>query len=434
MKRAALVDCNSFYVSCERVFNPSLKEKPVVVLSNNDGCVISRSAEAKDLGVRMGQPYHEIRDLVRSGRLRAFSSNYTLYGDLSGRVMSVLEDFSRDLEVYSIDEAFITLHSAGGSDSVVEQGREIRERIIRWTGIPVSIGTASTKTLAKVAADIAKKRPEGVVDLEDDAAADVLADTPIEHVWGIGRKLGKRLRGKGIVTALALRDADDRWIRTTLNAAQRRTVLELRGIPCITVAETPVACRSLIWTRSFGRKLKAKEPLQEAVASFAAKVGRKLRDRGLAASCLYVFASIRSEKKEDYRGGSLSASCTLPVPTAFTPELVRQAERLLDSFYREGYLYYRAGVLAHGLVPQSAVQTNLFEAGRPGPTEKKLMEALDAINRRWGKDLLEVAAAGTGGEWQMKREHLSPRYTTNWREIQSLRPFSSCSRTGEGRR
>lgn len=424
MKRVALVDCNNFYVACERVFNPAMKGRPVVVLSNNDGCVISRSVEAKALGVRMGQPYHEIRSLVRQGRLHSFSSNYPLYGDLSHRVMSTLDNFSRNVEIYSIDEAFLPLRQTVRYSSFAEHGKAIRERVLRWTDIPVSIGIAATKTLAKVAADYAKKHPTGVVVLEEDSISDALAGTPIENVWGIGRKLGKRLRGKGIITALALRNADERWIRSTLNAAQRRTVLELQGTPCITVAQAAAPRKSLVWTRSFGKKLKEKDVLREAISSFAAQLGRKLRSRGMAASYLYVFASIRDEKSEHYRGDSLSASALLPVPTSFTPDLIRHAQQLLENFYREGFFYYRAGVLAHGLVPQSAVQTNLFAPAQANTNHDALMEAVDSINRRWGKEVLGIAAAGTGGEWQMKQEQLSPRYTTDWQDIQTLHPLA----------
>lgn len=432
MTRAVLVDCNNFYVSCERVFNPALKDRPVVVLSNNDGCVVSRSAEAKALGVKMGQPYHEIRDLVRGRCLHCFSSNYPLYGDLSRRVMSTLESFSPNVEMYSIDEAFLPLGGIGPDGSFIQQGMEIRERVRRWTAIPVSIGMGSTKTLAKVAAEIAKHRPEGVIDLEQLDIEAVLAETPIEHVWGIGRRLGKRLRGKGIVTALALRNASDRWIRSALNAAQRRTVLELRGIPCITVGAAPAARQSLVWTRSFGHKVHEKEPLLEAVASFASHVGRKLRSRELAASYLYVFASTKGSEGDVVHHNSLSASCTLPVPTSYTPDLIRHAHRLLESFYQEGSVYFRAGVVAHGLVPQSAVQTNLFEPASLNPDGAAAMRAVDAINRRWGKEVLGIASTGTDGDWHMKQERLSPRYTTDWSQIQTLQPLYSAVAPNNG--
>ena len=422
--RVALVDCNNFYVSCERAFNPGIRDVPVVVLSNNDGCIISRSAEAKALGVRMGHPYHEIRDLVQKGYLHCFSSNYPLYGDMSQRVMSTLETFSPAVEPYSIDEAFLSLYPQGGM-SYTDQGRKIRETVGRWTGIPVSVGMAATKTLAKIAADMAKKHPDGAVDLATQDLDRILAETPVEGVWGVGRRLGKRLRNSGITDARTLRDVDDRWARSKLNVVQRRTIMELRGTPCITVDSAPVSRQSLIWTRSFGRKLTEKEPVFEAVAAFAARVGFKLRKRKLAASYLYVFASVRGSgsSHSSYSGSSVSASCMLPSPTSGTPELVRCAHELLERCFVEGQKYFRAGVVAHGLVPESSLQTNLFSTTEKNPSETRAMQAMDRINRRWGKEILSVAAAGTQQLWKMKQERLSPRYTTNWDEISVFYPL-----------
>lgn len=423
----ALVDCNNFYVSCERVFDPKLRNAPVVVLSNNDGCVVSRSAEAKELGIAMGQPFYEIQGLVKRGILHCFSSNYALYGDLSQRVMTTLEEFSPAVEPYSIDEAFLYLPSRNGT-SLIEQGTEIRDRVMRWTGIPVSTGIATTKTLAKIASEIAKKSTQKVVDINTLDVDRVLASTPIEGVWGVGRRLGKRLRNSGLDTALALRDVDDQWARSKLNVIQQRTVLELQGIPCISLETAPASRQSLICTRSFGQKLSEKEPVFEAVASFATQIGYKLRKRKLAASYIYVFASVRTPKSSSnsyYRNStSVSASCMLPSSTSNTLELIHHAHNLLEQCFTDGLRYYRAGVAVHGLVPESNTQTNLFGQNERALEETVLMQTIDQINQRWGKEVLGSAAIGTQKAWQMKQEKLSPRYTTQWSDISVIYPFT----------
>lgn len=425
MRRVALVDCNNFYVSCERVFDPSARSKPVVVLSNNDGCVVSRSKEAKEIGIGMGQPLHEIRHLVKDGSVRVFSSNYPLYGDMSRRVMGTLEGFSERVEVYSIDEAFLELWAGTSRDSI-EQGESIRARVGKWTGIPVSIGIAPTKTLAKIAGDIAKRSACGVADIAEHNLDDLLRNTPVEYVWGIGRRLGRTLRERGVSNAAQLRDIADKRAQKFLNVVQRRTVMELRGIPCIDPGDVQATRKSLVWTRSFGHKIADRETVFEAVASFASHLGYKLRKRGLAASNLNVFASVRPGGKDYSRyryGSSVSASCTLASPTSYTPELIRQAHQLLDHCFVDGPKYYRAGVSAYGLVPQESVQENVFAAAAARPENERLMNAIDRINQRWGSEIVNLASTGTDRIWRMKQDQLSPRYTTRWSEIAQVFPL-----------
>ena len=417
----ALIDCNNFYVSCERAFNPRLEHVPVVVLSNNDGCVVSRSTEAKQLGITTGQPLQKIRDLVRRHSIECFSSNYPLYGDLSRRVMSTLEHFSPHVEVYSIDEAFLPLHHRPASYSPVEFAQSIRQTVCQWTGIPVSIGLAPTKTLAKVAGDLAKNSIDGVVNLNDYDVEEVLADMPVGKLWGIGRRLNQQLRRRGIRTALDLRNVNDRWMQVALNVSQRRTVLELRGTPCFTLEKTPLPRQSLTCTRTFGMKLKEKEALFEAVAAFASRLGAKLRRRKMVASVMSVFATTSGKEWVYNQRYSQGASCQLTTPTSYTPDLIQTAHALLKSFFVDEYSYYRAGVVLYGLASEKTIQNNLFDPDRPALNESNIMEAMDRINHRWGSGALKLASAGTKHNWHGKQERLSPRYTTRWDELLVIR-------------
>ncbi len=417
----ALVDCNNFYVSCERAFDPSLEGVPVIVLSNNDGCVVSRSSEAKGLGVKMGQPFHEIGDLVRTHRVRVFSSNYALYGDLSRRVMSTLECFGPGVEMYSIDEAFLSLADVPGA-ARIELLHEVRRTVRKWTGIPVSTGLAPTKTLAKVAGELAKEMPEGVADLDAYNRDEILAQMPVERVWGIGRRLKEKLRSRGIRTALDLRDVNDRWMDLVLNVTQRRTVLELRGIPCFRSDETPQPRRSLTCTRSFAKRLSGRDQLVEIIAAFASRLGAKLRRRRLVAATMQVFLSPDGGARRYGYRHSFSASAQLPVPTSHTPALVRTAHDILERIYRDDCIYVRAGVLLYGLCSEDGVQKNLFHPALPDPDERRIMETMDRINRKWGSGTLRIASTGTDRGWYTKQERLSPRYTTQWEELGVVRP------------
>ena len=417
----ALVDCNNFYVSCERAFNPALEGLPVVVLSNNDGCVVSRSSEAKRVGVKMGQPFHEIGDLVRTHGVQCFSSNYALYGDLSRRVMSTLLLFDPGVEVYSIDEAFLPMQQEG-KEHLQEYGTTIRRRVKDWTGIPVSVGIGPTKTLAKVAGDLAKNASEGVVDIDQYNREEVLAEMPVEKVWGIGRRMRERLRRRGIRTALDLRDVGDQWMNLALNVTQRRTVLELRGIPCFSLEELPTPRKSLTCTRSFSKKLTNPDSLHQAIAAFASRLGAKLRRRGLVASTMSVFASTSGREWTYKNRFSLSASTELSVPTSYTPTLVRVAHQLLESFIVDRYVWNRAGVVLYGLCSEESIQKNLFDPNALAPREGKIIEAMDRINGRWGSGALRIATAGSDNGWYTRQERLSPRYTTRWEELAVVRP------------
>lgn len=409
----ALVDCNNFYASCERVFNPRLEGKPIVVLSNNDGCVVARSNEAKALGIAMGVPEFQIRSLLRAHQVQVFSSNYTLYGDMSQRVMETLEQFCPDLEIYSIDEAFLSL-TGFTSRNFTEYGRTIRTTVKRWTGLPVSVGIAETKTLAKIANRVAKRTPDtnGVFDLlacpDRDA---LLGRVPVEDVWGIGRNLTRLLNQHGIMTAFQLREVDDSWIRKHLGIVGLRLVMELRGVSCLDLEECPTPKQSLTCSRAFGQLISTLADMEEAVSSYTSRVAEKLRRERLAATVLTV-CLMTNEFKE---GPQYSNAVTLklPVATDSTSDLVRSALQGIRTIYREGYRYKKAGVILTGLVPVSQAQADLFDPQDRGKS-KRLMSALDAINNRWGADTLHYASSGIRKAWKTQFQHRSPAYTTDW--------------------
>ncbi len=409
----ALVDCNNFYASCERVFNPKLNGQPIVVLSNNDGCVVARSNEAKALGIRMGVPEFQIRPLLRAHRVQVFSSNYTLYGDMSQRVMETLEQFSPDLEVYSIDEAFLSLVGFERRN-LTEYGRQIRRTVKQWTGIPVSVGIAETKALAKIANRIAKRTPDtgGVSNLLacPDREA-VLSRVAVEDIWGIGPNSARLLKQHGIITALQLRQADDQWIRKHLGIVGLRLVYELRGRSCLDLEECPQPKQGITCSRAFGKPIATLSEMEEAVSSYVARAAEKLRGEGLAATVLTVFLMTNEFKDEpQYRN---SVTCSLAVGTDTTSELIRAALRGLRTIYRDGYRYKKAGVMFTALVPASLVQPDLFDL-QDRPRSKRLMAALDAVNDRWGSGTMEYAASGLTKAWKTQFHRRSPAYTTDW--------------------
>ncbi|MBU0728203.1 MAG: Y-family DNA polymerase [Proteobacteria bacterium] len=411
----ALVDCNNFYASCERVFNPSLRDKPVVVLSNNDGCIIARSNEAKALGVGMGQPYFKCRDLLRKNGVRVFSSNYSLYGDLSRRVMDVLSQLEAEVEIYSIDEAFLML-PADGSGSA-GYARIIREKILQCVGIPVSVGIAPTKTLAKIANRFAKKNPlhNGVFEITGAGDVDSLLKTVgVEDVWGIGRRYFSLLKLRGIHTAFDLKQADDAWVRKRLTVVGLRTVMELRGIPCISLDETPPSRKSIVCSRSFGRPVESLADLRQAVATYTSRAAERLRAAQLATGCLHVFLATSSFDK-NRPVYSASQSVILPETTASTPVLIRHAMACLEKIYRQNCRFQKAGVMFTEIVSGSCRQQHLFaESARD---DSLLMKALDRINARWGRSTVQYATAGLAKSWHMKRAQLSPAYTTRWSDL-----------------
>jgi DNA polymerase V len=355
----ALVDCNNFYVSCEQIFNPKLRGRPVIVLSNNDGCVVSRSNEAKSLGIGMGVPAFEIEELIRKNNVAAFSSNYTLYADMSERVMETLSSFTPQIEVYSIDEAFLDL--SGFSCSLTEYGRKIRRTVGQWTGIPVTVGIGRTKTLAKIATHLAKRSAKagGVLDLTDSAYFEkALAKTPVEKVWTVGIKTTIKLKRAGITTALALRDADTSWIRQVFGVVGIRTVFELRGICCYKLEHNPPSKKSVSVSRMFGEPVESIEQLKQAISCYAARAGEKLRENNLVAGVMTVYITTSRFIKNRYFNSHTTA---FEVATNDTAELIRGACKCIEMIYRRGYEYKKCGIIFNCLVPENRAQLALYD-------------------------------------------------------------------------
>jgi len=412
----ALVDCNNFYVSCERIFEPSLENRPVVVLSNNDGCVVSRSNEAKKLGIGMGVAFFKVRDLAEKHGLVALSSNYTLYADMSRRVMETLCNFTPEIEVYSIDEAFLNL--SGFGENLTDYGRKIRRTVKQWTGMPVSIGIAETKTLAKIANRFAKRSPEadGVFELTDPARIDeALARTGVEHIWGIGIKTCIKLKRAGIKTALDLRGVDIEWMRRRFGVTGVRTVYELRGMSCYELEDQPPAKKGITVSRMFGRKVETLEELKEAIASYASRAGEKLRDEGLAAGAMIVYVTTSRFVNPQKRYFN-SRGVSFPVSTNYTPELIEYATAAIERLYKKGFLYAKASLILGDLVPEGRLQGNLFDQADRRKS-KRLMQAIDAVNEKLPDSRLIWAAEGINQPWQAKFAKRSKRYTTQWDEL-----------------
>jgi DNA polymerase V len=414
----ALIDCNNFYASCEQLFQPRLIGKPVVVLSNNDGCVIARSAEAKALGIPMAAPWHTLTALARRHGIVALSSNYTLYGDLSARVMKVLAGFSPRQEVYSIDECFLDL--TGAQPTPGASGRRIRDEVRQLVGISVGVGLGPTKTLAKFANHCAKKRPEfaGVCALGElsPAAIDgLLAWAPVSEVWGVGGRLTARLQALGIHTALDLKRAAPGHIRKAFGVTLERTVRELNGELCYPLAAGPAARRQILSSRSFGQLLTEFAPLEEAVTAYATRAAEKLRRQGLVAGSVGVFVQTNPFRADlpQYQGVR-----HFPLePTADTRLLAQAALRLLRNLYRPGYAYQKAGVILTELLPEALRQPTLFEDGAALAGSQALMAAMDQINRAYGRGTVKLGAEGSDPRWAMRAERRTPRYTTHLEEL-----------------
>jgi len=409
----ALVDCNNFYASCERVFSPKLQDKPVVVLSNNDGCVVARSNEAKALGIGMGVPAFEVEEIIRKNGVEVFSSNYALYSDMSSRVMETLSAFTTNIEIYSIDEAFLNL--AGFNCSLTDYGRKIRQTVKQWTGMPVTVGIARTKTLAKIANRTAKKsaRANGVLDLTDSSCLDtVLAETPVEKVWTVGIKTALKLKGAGIKTALVLRDADISWIRQKFGVVGVRTVYELRGISCYPLEQNPPVKKSITVSRMFGKPVESIEELKEAIASYASRAGEKLRGQGLAAGLMTVYVTTSRFIKNRYFN---SHTVEFAVATSDTIELIRNACRCIDSLYHKGCAFKKCGIIFNGLVPENQIQKGLFD-NVDRLESQRLMRVIDTINTRLNSPL-RWAAEGLAQSWKVRFKRCSNRYTTRWDEL-----------------
>jgi DNA polymerase V len=411
----ALVDCNNFFASCERVFRPDLWGKPIVVLSNNDGNIIARSNEAKALGVAMGEPYFKIEAFLKRNNVTVFSSNYTLYGDMSHRVMDIIQRIEPEVEVYSIDESFISIPTGKELD-LTEHGRDIRAIVKRSTGIPVSIGYATTKTLAKIANRVAKKNPVhgGVFDMTVATDVDgILSKISVEDIWGIGSQNKKKLNRRGIYTALHLKNADDTWVRKELTVTGLRTVWELRGIPCIPLEEAPPSKKSIVTSKSFGHSVVSHDELREAVSTYMARAAEKLRSQHSIANSLQIFICTNRFKPDDPQySGSLMVR--MPEPTSSTPVLIKHALHCLKKIYRPAYEYKKAGVMLTEIVPETHRQRNLFVEEHH---DTNLMEALDRINRKWGRNYVQYACSGFKKTWTFKRVQLSQAYTTRWDQL-----------------
>ena len=411
----AHIDVNNFYVSCERVFQPQLRETPAVVLSNNDGCVIARSNEAKAMGIKMGTPYFKIAYLAETKNLAVFSSNYALYGDMSSRVMEALEMFSPKTEVYSIDEAFAELDWGGDYDALTRQACRMRESIRKWTGLPVSIGIAPNKTLAKIANRIAKKDNLGVFEMADESIQEeVLAAVPVADIWGVGRESTAKLKKLGITTALELKHFDRRHARKLLTVTGARTVEELRGKSCLPLELCPPAKKTICCSRSFGAVVGRIEVLQEAMEVFLTRAGEHLRRKNLTANAVTVFFSTnRFSKSPQYRN-----SVTIPLanPTNSTRELRDWTRQGLRQIFKDGYLYKNVGVILQGLHYESEETIRLYN--EPDYVkDKRLMAAMDKISQKFGRDTIRFGVEKHREQWEMRRELMSPRYTTNPDEV-----------------
>jgi DNA polymerase V len=415
----ALVDCNNFYASCERVFQPELRGKPVVVLSNNDGCVIARSNEAKALGIEMGAPWHLNREKFERERVVIRSSNYTLYGDMSARVMQILRRFSPDVEIYSIDEAFLSL--AGFEDRLPGHAAALRSTVLQWTGIPVSVGISTTKTLAKVANRFAKKDPSrgGVfLMMEDSDIETALSRMALTDLWGVAGRIAHRLSALGIDTPLKLRESDPQFIRERFSVVMQRMVLELRGVPCIGMEYEVPDRKSIIASRSFGRTVTALKEMEEAVASYAARAAEKMRRQHLATAHVCVFVETNPFKPNEPQYHA-SRAIRLPVATANTSNIAQAAVKALLALWKEGYRYKKAGIMLLDLGKADLVQGDLW-TNPDSDKSKRLMGLMDSLNAQYGRDTLTYAAAGRRKPWKLRRDFMSPRYTTDWNELLSV--------------
>lgn len=417
MGMIALIDCNNFYVSCERAFNPRLNNKPVIVLSNNDGCAIARSDEAKALGIEMGTPAFQIQDLIKQKGVQVYSSNYTLYGDMSARVMQVIKEFVPRTEVYSIDEIFADLSALKYAD-LTALAKEIREAILRCTGIPVSIGIAPTKTLAKMANRYAKKtRPDEGVFCADEAwkTSDMLSFTKVGDVWGIGREHAKLLTTNGFLTAADFTKAPGDWVRRQLAVVGVRTQTELKGTVCLRWEEGAKAKQNICTSRGFGKLTTSKREVQQAVATFTSSCAQKLRRQNSCATRIQVFIQTNVHRRQDEQ---YFHSVTLDVlsPTNSTKELLKYAMTALNMIYRPGYKYNKTGVAVLDVVPATQLQLSFF-AKDHREKDTAAMRAVDSVNKAYGKDVVRIARQEFNKKWKLRQEHLSPCYTTRFDQL-----------------
>jgi DNA polymerase V len=412
-----LVDCNNFFASCERVFNPKMIGKPVVVLSSNDGCVIARSEEAKKAGIPMGIPAFKAQPLFAKNKVQVFSANFSLYGSLSKKIMRNLKNFSPKVEIYSIDEAFLNLDHAAAN--LTAFALDMRGKVMKATGVPISIGIAETKTLAKLASHRAKQHG-GVFEWcslqnEDEE----LKKIPVEEVWGVGWKSGPKLNSLGIYSVFQLKNANQSWMKQTFGINMLRTITELNKTPCIYLHTNEDFRKGIMSSQMFGENIESFEKLSEAVSSYTSRACLKLRNQKSVASHIYVFIKSKYVKNQNqYYSSQVTA---LPGLSSNTGDFIKAALQALEGIYKPGYLYKKAGVMLTGIVPESQAQISLSHSERLKQKSDKIMHGIDEINSRYGRDFIRYASSGIKREWQAKKRMSSPKYTTSWNELLTIR-------------
>lgn len=420
----ALIDVNNFYVSCERVFKPKLVGKPVVVLSNNDGCAVARSNEVKALGIGMAAPWFKFKDLAKQHGIIAMSSNYALYADMSNRVMSILRQYSPSQEVYSIDESFLDLTGFQSRD-LIKYGQQMRKRILKWTGLPVCVGIGSTKTLSKLANHCAKKRPvfNSVCNfnaMSPEELDDLLGQVNVGEIWGVGRKLAPKLQTLGFKTVLDLKRANPERLRQQFSVLMEKTIRELNGTICIEMEEISPLKKQILRSRSFGYPVRDYNSLAESITLYMSSAAEKLRRQQSFAGSVYVYISTSPFKpNEPYYSNGMTIP--LPSPTDDTRQLVNVVLWGLKQIYKANYNYAKAGVLLSELMPAQGIQTDLFSKSQTSHKSEGLMTAIDKINRKMGKESVKLASEGFKRPWKMRQENKSPGYTTKWEDIPAVK-------------
>ncbi len=415
----ALADCNNFYASCERVFSPALKNKPIIVLSNNDGCVIARSNEAKLIGIRMGEPVFKARKLIIENNVNVFSTNFALYGDMSKRVMSLLDNMSPDIEIYSIDEAFMDF---SGIQDCSKLGLEMRDVVIKHTGIPISIGIAKTKTLAKVANYFAKlDTKKGVYLLESENQINIiLKSMPVSKLWGVGSRYARMLNSYGVKSAFDFISLDESWVLQKMTIMGLKVQHELKGKSCISIDTSPSLKKNICTSRSFGVRVTELQSLKESISSHAARCAEKLRqEKGCARYLSVIIKTNPFNKLDDYYYGYKAMSFN--TPTNDTIDIVSAAESLLKYIYKKGLIYKKSGVIVGDIIPQDQIQLNMFDIDKKRVKRDNLNSAVDLINQIIGRNTVHIGSQGISKKWQLKREKLSPCYTTKWNDLLRVR-------------
>ena len=410
-----LVDCNNFYASCERIFNPKLNKEPVIVLSNNDGCVIARSNESKRIGIKMGIPAFKIKSIIKKFNVRVFSTNFALYGDISQRVMTIISDIIPHIEIYSIDEAFLDL-SEFKSEELLNIAKNIRSKVLKCTGVPVSIGIAKTKTLCKVANHIAKNKTKNGIFLINDINYDqLLEDISVEKIWGVGFKTHLFLKKYGIITARQLKDCNTKWIRSNLSVTGERMVKELCGISCNEINNTSITKKSICTSRTFGKMITSYADLQSSIAMYTTRCAEKLRYQSCSAKIAHIFIMTNPFRK-DLKQNIIYKTIQFPVETNDTGEILNYILRTLKKVYQKGYCYKKAGVILSGIIPTNHVQCNIFDK-KNRKKSKIILDTVDSINKKMGRDFVRYAVQGYNNTLKLKQQSLSPCYTTRWGDL-----------------